>query len=289
MITRRSFVLSVSAAGLISFPGIPTVTESRAQGVFGKALVAKSKLSSRLWQQHNPTSTVGIDHSAWDSFLAKHVSTDGNGVNRVSYGAVTESDRQLLENYLNLLQATDVVTLNRDEQYAFWINLYNAAMVKTVLDHYPVKSVFDIKSGLLDAKGPFNDVVAVVKGQKLTLDTIESGIVRPLWNDPRLHYVFNCAAMGCPNLGQRAYRGATINVSLDEAASAYVNNPRGIRISGGRVIASKIYYWYSEDFGNDEKAVLDHIRSHASEKLVRSLNGLSRIDAYEYDWALNGR
>lgn len=273
----------------LTIPLLSAPTIATAQSSLEKAFVAKSRLSSTIWKKHDPASNIVIDHRAWDAFLSKYTRKNSKGINLVAYGSVSGADKKSLQDYLNRLQATDVTKLNRNEQYAFWLNLYNASTVNLGIKNFPVNSILDIKSNALDLKGPFNDNIAKVNGKKLTLDTIESGIVRPIWNDPRLHYAFNCAAVSCPNLGSEAYKGSKINAQLNAAARTFVNDPRAIRINNGKITASKIYFWYSDDFGKDEKAVLGHIKKFASAKLKASLDGKTKIDSYEYDWALNKR
>lgn len=283
-ILKTSLIAIALSMPLFSFPNL-----ANAQSSIEKAFVAKSRLSSGIWKKHDPSSTIVVDHSAWDAFLSKYTRKNAQGVNLVSYGGVSAADKQALKEYLNALQATDVTKLNRNEQYAFWLNLYNASTVNLGIKNFPIKSILDIKSNPLDLKGPFNDNVAKVNGITLTLDTIESGIVRPIWNDARLHYAFNCAAISCPNLGGEAYKGSKINAQLNAAAKAFINDPRGIRIENGKITASKIFFWYSDDFGKNEKDVLAHIKKFASPKLITALEGKTKIDSYEYDWALNKR
>lgn len=283
------FIKTSLIALALSLPVTTAPTFAYAQSALEKAFIAKSRLSNAIWKKNDPNSKVVVDHSAWDAFLSKYTRKDAKGVNRVAYGGVSGADKKALQNYLASLQATDVTKLNRNEQYAFWLNLYNASTVNLGVKNFPIKSILEIKSNALDLKGPFNDNVAKVNGKKLTLDTIESGIVRPIWKDARLHYAFNCAAISCPNLGSKAYKGKTINAQLNSAARGYVNDPRGISIKNGEITASKIYFWYSGDFGKDEKAVLAHIKKFASADLKSALSGKTSIDNYEYDWALNKR
>ncbi len=283
------FIKATLFALSITLPITMAPSLATAQSSIEKAFVAKSRLSSSIWKKHDPNSKIVVDHSAWDAFLAKYTRKDGRGINRVAYGGVSAGDKKALQNYLAKLQATDVTKLNRNEQYAFWLNLYNASTVNLGIKNFPINSILEIKSNALDLKGPFNDNVAKVNGKKLTLDTIESGIVRPIWNDPRLHYAFNCAAISCPNLGSKAYKGKTINAQLNAAARSYVNDPRGVRVKDGEITASKIYFWYSDDFGKNEKAVLAHIKKFAGPTLKTALSGKTSIDNYEYDWALNKR
>lgn len=240
----------------------------------------KSDLIDPVYSNSDAASTVEVDHTAWNSFLHNYVVAGEDGINRVRYGAVSAEDRARLDAYLSALAAVDPAALSRPDQLAFWINLYNAATVRLILDHPGVQSIRDIDKA-------WDTPVATVDGRALTLNRIEHGIVRPVFNDPRTHYVLNCASLGCPNLAHEAYAGAVIEAELDAAAAAYVNHPRGVAIDKGRVAVSKIYGWYAGDFGADDKRVLDHLRRYASPALREALQGAIRISAYRYDWALN--
>lgn len=228
-----------------------------------------------------------VDHRDWDSFLNRYVAMDTHGVNRVAYGQVTQTDRTRLKGYLADLQAVDPVQLTSDQQLAYWINLYNALTVDVVLDNYPVASIRDIKDGPLSI-GPWNRPLARVGGETLTLNDIEHRVIRPTFNEPRIHYALNCAAVGCPNLMDRAWRAETLERDLATAEHAYVNDPRGVRFDNrGGLILSKIYIWFREDFGPNEKAVLAYIETVAKPELRARLQHTPRVKAYQYDWALN--
>lgn len=241
------------------------------------------------WQAHDPAATAVIDHSAWDRFLKTYVARGPGGVNRVAYGRVSESDKRALDGYVKRLQATAIDAFNRNQQRAFWINLYNAATVKLILDHKPEKSILDIDiSPGLFANGPWGKKLLNVMGEPLSLNDIEHRILRPIWRDPRLHYALNCASVGCPDLQGTAFTGKNSEALLDAAAQAYVNHRRGTRIDGGRLIVSKIYGWFADDFGGNAEAVIAHLKRYADESLAKALEGRTTIDDYEYDWGLNG-
>ena len=136
-----------------------------------------------VFQANNPNSTYSVDHSSWNQFLSRNLASDGQGVNRVYYGRVSGQDRQLLGGYLQQLQGTDIRALNRDEQFAYWVNLYNARTVALVLDNYPVQSIQQINNGkAFDQPG-----VVTVLGKSLSLNDIESKIVRPVYNLSLIH------------------------------------------------------------------------------------------------------
>ncbi len=239
----------------------------------------------------NPGSSVSVDHSGWTKLLQAYVMDDGTGLNRVNYSAFKKEGHVMLKAYVAALERTDVTKLDRAEQFAFWANLYNAKTVDIVLDKYPVKSIKDISlgGGLLAAVtgGPWKAKVVKVSGVELSLDDIEHGILRPFFKDSRVHYAVNCASVGCPNLGREAFTAANLDAQLDAAAKVYVNSPRGISVSGGKVTASSIYSWFQADFGGSEQGVLDHVRKYAEPALKQKLDGVSKISDFNYDWTLN--
>jgi len=238
--------------------------------------------------KNDPASKVEIDHSDWDKLLKRYLRKTSDGLNRVNYEAFRNDGRKALARYLDRLQAVDVTKLNRDEQFAFWVNLYNAKTMDIILEYYPVKSIkdIDISPGLF-ADGPWKKKVVKVNTIELSLDDIEHTILRALWRDNRVHYAVNCASIGCPNLALGAYKGVTLNSMLDDSARAYINSPRGVRLKDGRVTASKIYRWFRKDFGGSEKFILEHIVRYAEPALAEKIKGATDIDDYEYDWGLN--
>lgn len=181
------------------------------------------------WQAHAAQSTEAVDHSLWGMMLKKYLATDHpSGINRFPYGNVSPADRQSLAKYLGYLQQTRVSSLNRKEQQAYWINLYNALTVQVILDHYPVKSIrdIDISPGLF-SNGPWDAKLLAIEGEKVSLNDIEHRILRPIFKDNRLHYALNCASLGCPNLQPKAYTVASTEALLEAGARAYINSPVG--------------------------------------------------------------
>ena len=251
------------------------------------ALPAPEPLAARSLTQVAQPPGERVSHGEWSAFLSRYVASDAQGVNRVAYGQVTPADRARLRAYLAELQSVDPARLTRDQQLAYWINLYNALTVEVVLENYPVASIRDIRDGAFSF-GPWDRPLAQVAGQSLTLNDIEHRIIRPTFNEPRIHYALNCAAVGCPNLMDRAWRAETLERDLAAAERAYVSDPRGIRFDDrGRLILSKIYVWFREDFGPDERAVIAYLARVAPPALNARLQSVTQVGAYRYDWALN--
>jgi hypothetical protein len=238
------------------------------------------------WQVHAPGGAATVDHAPWDHFLAAYLVVGDDGINRMAYRRVATLYRRGLADYIEHLSETRISSFDRPEQHAFWINLYNALTVQVVLDHYPVDSIrdIDISPGLF-ADGPWGKKLVTVEGEALSLDDIEHRILRPIWRDPRLHYVLNCAALGCPNLQPIAFTAANTDGRLNDAARAYINHPRGVRVDGETLHLSKIYAWYPEDF--EEEGLLAHIQRYADPKLAEDVKRTARKADIDYDWALN--
>lgn len=240
------------------------------------------------WLTHDASSEVVVDHGDIDRFLKAYVSVDRRDLNRVDYVGVSDADRILLKKYIVALSSTAVGQLNRTEQMAFWINAYNALTLRVVLEHYPVASIRDIDLGEgFFADGPWDEKVINIENVELSLNDIEHRILRPIWNDPRIHYAVNCASIGCPNLAIDAYSSANLEEMLDQAAIRFVNAPRNIEFSSDEVTVSKIYSWFATDFGGDDVSILNHLRQYADDDLQDKLKSVNRIFDYTYDWSLN--
>lgn len=254
----------------------------------GESLFAPSAKLAKEWTAHVAGSTASVDHGAWAALLSAYLVVRSDGVDRFDYGAVSDADRKRLDDYLNALAATQVSELARPEQMAFWINLYNALTVQVVLDHYPVKSIrdIDISPGLF-ADGPWDKDLIEVEGRPLSLNDVEHRILRPIWKDARIHYAVNCASIGCPELARRPYLAESLDRDLDAAARAFVNSPEAVRISSGRIVVSKIYDWFVEDFGGGERGVLDHLKAYAAPELRQRLEAINDLEETQYDWRLN--
>lgn len=260
--------------------------------LFGPALAQaapKAELWAR-WQKHDPASTQKIDHGAWDRFLKQYVvAPHPSGINRVRYQAVTLEDFGALKGYLQSMQSLPISKFNRAEQMAYWINLYNALTVELILSRYPVATIRDINiSPGLFSRGPWGAKLLSVEGEKLSLDDIEHRILRPIWQDNRVHYAVNCASLGCPNLQPAAYTSGNTEALLERGALEFVNHPRGVAIQDGRLRVSSIYVWFQEDFGGDAQGLMEHWQEYAEPKLLDALGKYVGGLSHDYDWRLNG-
>ena len=238
----------------------------------------------------------GFDHSSWDHVLKEFVNDQG----RVDYAALKASPAEL-DRYVTQLAAQSPISNpeefpTRQSQLAYWINAYNALVMKGVIDHWPVESVRKI-GGL--PYSFFWRKKFVVGERKYTLDAIE-GIMRKNLAEPRVHFALVCAANSCPRLERQAYTPENTDRLLEEAARFYINEPRNLRIDPERnqVTVARIFSFYHEDFENYVREknltgigqpLLDYIRVHANEENRRALDALNRprLEHFDYDWGIN--
>ncbi|MDJ0778363.1 MAG: DUF547 domain-containing protein [Gammaproteobacteria bacterium] len=251
----------------------------------GLQAAPKAELWQR-WDQADAAATQTIDHARWDTLLQRYLVTSDDGVNRFAYGRVSDADRAELDAYIESLAQLPILDFRREQQMAYWINLYNALTVQEILRFYPLDSIRDISSGLFSS-GPWKKELVEVDGEALTLDDIEHRILRPIWRDPRIHYAVNCASIGCPNLQPQAFTAANTEALLERGAREFVNHPRGARVVDGDLEVSSIYAWFEEDFGGNDAGVIAHLRQYADAELQAALAGIERIDDDDYDWSIN--
>jgi hypothetical protein len=232
--------------------------------------------------------TVRVDHAPWRDFLRRHLVKASDSINRVDYAGVSVEEKSALQNYLDALQRLPVSRMTRAQQRAYWINLYNAGTVRLILEHYPVQSILDIDiSPGWFSNGPWDSKLYNIEGRPVSLNDIEHRILRPIWQDPRIHYALNCASLGCPNLLAEPFTAAEGEQLLDQAARAFVNHPRGVHIDDTDLVVSSIYHWFKVDFGGSDQGVIDHLRRFAEAGLAARLGNIHKISGHQYDWSLN--
>ncbi len=263
-------------------------TTKTISSVIGFILLSATALiyAASPWNAAAPNASLSVDHSSWDKLLKQQISTDASGLNLFDYAGFDESQSKQLNQYIAALEDTPVNQLTKAQQIAYWINLYNAVTVQTIVNHYPVKSIKNIKFGLFSF-GPWDEELVEVGDAELSLNDIEHKILRPIFKDNRIHYAVNCASIGCPNLQTDAFTATNAEALLQQAAKQFVNHPRGVEVKDDELILSSIYDWYAEDFGQNEEEVIEHLKQYAHTDLQLQLAELEEIDDYQYNWNLN--
>jgi hypothetical protein len=245
------------------------------------------------------TYATPFSHQPFDQVLQQYVDSQG----QVSY-ALLKKDRNGLDTYIDSLAAISPHSHpdrfpNRQHQLAYWINAYNAFVLKGVIDAYPVSSVMDI----MHFNGFFRRRKFTAGGEELTLDSIENKIIRPTFEDPRIHFAVNCGAVSCPELENRAFTGEDLDRRLEAALRRVAQNPKHVLLdsTAGKLYLSKILEWYGDDFitwfpqerkpANRDPKLIDYLLPYlpaASSAYLKRQPGTD-LSFLDYDWALNER
>lgn len=249
-------------------------------GYSSSILAAPKAKMIGFWNDSEATSQLSIDNSKWQAILSKYVDDNhSSGVNRFNYAQVTESDKQLLIDYLNYMQQMDPRQLNPSNQKAFWLNLYNATVVSAILakDASSIKSLNNVwKKKRLE-----------VTRQPMSLDDIEHGVIRPLYNDPRIHFAITPATIGSGDILATPYTGDNVEQLLEENTKRFFNNSnKGVYIEGNKLVVSSIFKWYKSDFGGSNDGIKVFIKRYVDEDMKLKIDQIKKI-SYQYNWELN--
>ncbi len=220
--------------------------------------------------------------SIFDGTLGRYVSADGF----VNYKGLKE-DKEF-ERYIEYLSNTDPDGLPSDKhRLAFWINAYNAFVLKGVLEEYPIKSVLDVS---WFPHSFFKRKKFETKHGKITLQVLENEKLREVFREPRIHFVINCASMSCPKLLTEAYRAEKLEQQLEAQAISFINNKdkNYLDREKGILYLSSIFKWYEGDFIKDGETLEEYVAGYLSPddaEFVR--NNEVTIKYLDYDWGLN--
>lgn len=234
-----------------------------------------------------PDRAAGFDHSAFDKLLKTYV-TDQS---RVDYAAWKAKDLKTLDAYLATVKAAKPDALpSAAHKKAFWINVYNAWTIRSILAKYPLESILDIAKDGGDfhvwKKNPIT-----IDGKPYNLDTIEKQILLKDLAEPRAHFAVNCASIGCPPLKPSAWSAATLDEDFAANARTYFALPGNFSYDAASktVGISQLFDWYKADFGGTpdkvQKALAPYVPNAEAKKLMES--GGATLKYLDYNWKLN--
>jgi len=237
-----------------------------------------------------PSGKFDPEHKLLDDLLVRFVHPEG-----VDYqGLAKESDQ--LETYLASLSAVPLETFvewSRDERFAFWANAYNAYILRLILDNYPVDSIRDLGGKLFGRVWdhqliPLGHLAPELDHALLSFNDIEHGILRPQFQDARVHAAVNCASTSCPPLGIHAFVGARLETQLEAAMTGFVGDETRNHLDrkAGSLAVSSIFDWFIEDFERDAGSVRAYLRRYAGEAGGEWMES-AKLSYLDYSWALN--
>jgi len=219
-------------------------------------------------------------HKALDGLLNKYVNVDG----LVDYQGF-QKDTVALNQYIQTLTSNPPSTSwPSNTQLAYWINLYNAATIQLILQHYPISSIKDIGSSV---QIPFVNTpwqIEFIEFQNVIvdLDYIEHSIMRDQFDEPRIHFALVCAAISCPRLRNEAYQGEHLDEQLSDQARVFLADIDKNIIEENNLRISKIFRWYGGDF-KKKTTLIEYLNSYSPILIDKD----AEIDFVNYYWDLN--
>jgi len=225
---------------------------------------------------YNYSQPSSFDHSRFDTLLKANV--DENGM--VDYAAFKNNKN--FDDYIKSIEEADVSNLSKEDKLAFYLNAYNATVVKNVVDHLPIASPMDVD-------GFFKKIIHKIAGNEITLDKLEYDNAMKI--EPVLvHFGLVCAAQSCPKLLREAYDGKTVFQQLEENGKTFLNDPSKNRLDKENKILnlSEVFKWFKkyfeERYGSLQKTAV-HFLNEKDKKFL--MENSVEVKFNNYNWNLN--
>jgi len=226
----------------------------------------------------------------------------------VRYGAIRGSEEfSRYKELTNGLRSFDLRSLDRrNQRLAFWINIYNTAVIHGVIE-------LGLRHSVKEFPRFFRRVSYEIGGHRFSLNDMEHGILRGnrrppygllkpfrkrdprlefavLPMDPRIHFALVCGARSCPPIG--FYEAEQIDFQLQLAAASFINSPQvKILPREKTILLSMIFKWYATDFGGPGAGIIDTLLNFMDEgeekTFLKENKEQIRIRYQPYDWNLN--
>ncbi|MGE0311529.1 MAG: DUF547 domain-containing protein [Lautropia sp.] len=246
---------------------------------------------------------ASFDHGyeRFDALLRKHVAWNAAGTaSAVDYAGLAR-ERAALKQVLDAFSAVSMQQyqgFSRDQRLAFLINAYNAFTLELILTKYPdLASIKDLGSLF---RSPWKQRFFTLLGEARTLDWIEHDMIRKpgAFDEPRIHFVVNCASIGCPALRPQAVKASELERQLEDSTRRFLGDRSRNRLEDGKLRVSKIFDWYGDDFRKGHRGIASlpaffglHAKSLADDAAGQAAirGGKVPIEFLDYDWSLNRR
>ena len=235
-----------------------------------------------------------INYESYDGLLRKHINEQGY----VNYVGMKKDFAQLQSFIQNLSEVSPEnhpeIFADENEKLRYFATAYNAWTLYHVTKNYPKKDT-------MWGKLLFKDKPIVLGNQKLTLNDLEHKILRPRFQDPRVHFYINCAARSCPPLQQGAIPAGKTDETLERSARAFINHKKYVTFDPAtkKLQISKIFDWFEGDFLNYLKTKKGIQNPHISQYVLLFLEGETKeelsklpvneikVSHFDYDRSLN--
>ncbi len=237
---------------------------------------------------------VSTEADAYTDMLRRRVNRNG----RIHYAGIRQNPRALDE-YIDHMRERYSLLDNAPgrERKAYWANLYNALVLRLVVEHYPIASILNIgldedelgspslkEINLNHTNHPFDIALIQLGGEDYSLRRIKDDVIRGEFKDPRMHFVLVDACQSSPRLRRNLYQGKEMNQQLDEATREFLNDPRKNSLNPNAPVFSALFEEFARDFGGSEEALINWVNGY----IPITIRPGASISYNSFDWGLNG-
>lgn len=245
--------------------------------LFPWPLQAQDLLPSTL---PDTTPSLALDHSAFTDVLKKYVSKNSGLVDYRSFKRDKETIQKLDAYVADMLKIDGFALEPIQERKAYWLNLYNALILKEVIHRYPINLTAEINHFFDDKRYE----IAGFKNERVSLLDLEQKVFVERLNDPRTHLARVNGAMSGPVFKQEAFQSASVDKVLEEITMSFLTDSSKNFYDAQRKIffVSPLFLWFQEHFGRWEFSNRMFIQ-----KRLQGLPPNFRLEFMGFDWKLN--
>ena len=193
-----------------------------------------------------------------------------------------------LDDYLNFLSSTPPKkSWSENKEKAYWINVYNANILKMIVEDYSSENAINdnILSLQKEGKSAWDFPFITIGSKKCSLNDVEHKIIREKFKDPRVHAAFNSASKSGCKVASFILTEDNVDLKLEQLMTEFINDKTKNYITANEIAISKIFDWYKDDFTIKEKNIIDYINKYSVVKVMPD----AKIDFLQFNWILNDR
>ena len=231
---------------------------------------------------------------------------DADGLARDFQALSASPERGRLASSLAALESFDPGQVRIAAQTAFWINVFNAAVLRDAPE-------LALSDGEGDVLAFFEQPRLRMFSHRFSLDDIYHGLLRgnlprhgrlrppmargdprlaymPIAYDERMHFALYCGVRSSPGL--RIFEPGRVDGQLEQSACDYIRRTARVERDGTVLVAPRLLQWYAEDFGGEAGVVefaLARLGDDAALEKIDRQRGRVRLQYAAFDWSLGGR
>lgn len=243
------------------------------------------------WAVNNPQSTTVVNHTPMSS-IYKFLNAADSKKGLIAY---YRSQGQVLEyvtKYRKYLEAIPVTALNKDEQLAYWLNLYNVTVIEMLSNDLKLtKKIKKLRGEPGNPGKEWSKKRVKVEKVYLSLEEIEQNILMANWKEPLVLYGLMYGTKGSPVLGFDAFKGSKVHEQLAAIAGKFISNKRNVKIKKNKVKLTSLYIWNKEVlFDNNDAKLIAHLQKYAQGSASSKLKKVTIVDSsHKYNWSTNAQ